>query len=211
MGKDDQTGLPNRSIIGVLGYPLARRSRKFGLSRYETHLMSDAAIRARECASGNGGVGQRQCVYQNLERQVPIAATLDGASNPAVMTRFREVPGLTAYQEAAIVKSQQVTQDSNMRTTDTLTISLPPAMVKQMERVQKEEHRTRSELLREAWRQYFESRHGTYTPTKAELAAIRKGRAEIRRGEFATLEQLLHGLDASDRKASPKRDRKSSR
>ena len=39
-------------------------------------------------------------------------------------------------------------------------------MVKQMERVQKEEHRTRSELLREAWRQYFESRYGTYTPAK---------------------------------------------
>ena len=36
-----------------------------------------------------------------------------------------------------------------MRTTDTLTISLPPAMAKQMERVQKEENRTRSELLRE--------------------------------------------------------------
>ena len=45
-----------------------------------------------------------------------------------------------------------------MRTTDTLTISLPPAMAKQMEKVQKEENRTRSELLREAWRQYFESR-----------------------------------------------------
>ena len=61
-----------------------------------------------------------------------------------------------------------------MRTTDTLTISLPPAMAKQMERVQKEEHRTRSELLREAWRQYFEGRYGSYTPTNTELAAIRK-------------------------------------
>lgn len=46
-----------------------------------------------------------------------------------------------------------------MRTTNTLTISLPPAMAKQMERVQKEENRTRSELLREAWRRYFESRY----------------------------------------------------
>ena len=33
-----------------------------------------------------------------------------------------------------------------MRTTETFTISLPPAMAKQMEKVQKEEHRTRSEL-----------------------------------------------------------------
>ena len=79
-----------------------------------------------------------------------------------------------------------------MRTTDTLTFSLPPVMVKQMERVQREEHRTRSELLREAWRQYFESRYGTYTPSKTELAAIRRGRAAIKRGEFVTLEQLLN-------------------
>ena len=76
-----------------------------------------------------------------------------------------------------------------MRTTDTLTISLPPAMAKQMERVQKEEHRTRSELLREAWRQYFEGRYGSYTSTNTELAAIRKGRAAIKRGEFVTLEK----------------------
>jgi len=98
-----------------------------------------------------------------------------------------------------------------MRTTDTLTISLPPAMAKQMEKVQKEENRTRSELLREAWRQYFDSRYGTYTPTKTELAAIRKGRAEISRGQFVTLDRLLHDLDNTHRKARPKRDRKSSR
>jgi predicted transcriptional regulator len=98
-----------------------------------------------------------------------------------------------------------------MRTTDTLTFSLPPAMVKQMERVQREEHRTRSELLREAWRHYFESRYGTYTPSKTELAAIRRGRAAIKRGEFVTLEQLLNDLDNPHRKAGPKRARKSSR
>jgi metal-responsive CopG/Arc/MetJ family transcriptional regulator len=51
-----------------------------------------------------------------------------------------------------------------MRTIDTLTISLPPAMAKQIEKVQKEEHRTRSELLREAWRRYFESGYLAYTP-----------------------------------------------
>jgi len=98
-----------------------------------------------------------------------------------------------------------------MRTTDTLTISLPPAMAKQMEKVQKEENRTRSELLREAWRQYFDSRYGTYTPTKAELAAMRKGRAEIHRGRFVRLDQLLDELDTAHRKARPKRDRQSSR
>jgi len=95
-----------------------------------------------------------------------------------------------------------------MRTTDTVTISLPPAMAKQMEKVQKEEHRTRSELLREAWRQYFESRYGAYTPTKAELVAIRKGRAEIKRGQFVTFEQLLHEMDTPHQSEHKKRSQK---
>jgi hypothetical protein len=44
-------------------------------------------------------------------------------------------------------------------------------MSAQMKKVQKRENRTRSELLREAWRQYFERHYGSYTPTKAELLA----------------------------------------
>ena len=95
-----------------------------------------------------------------------------------------------------------------MRTTDTMTISLPPAMARQMERVQKEENRTRSELLREAWRQYFETRYPEVRPTKAELAAIRKGRAEIRSGKFITLDKLLHDLDTPPRKTRRKTIRK---
>ena len=41
------------------------------------------------------------------------------------------------------------------RTTITFTISLPPAMAATLEAVMKEEHRTRSELIREALRRYF--------------------------------------------------------
>ena len=41
------------------------------------------------------------------------------------------------------------------RTTATVTISLPPAMAAELERIQKAEHRTRSELVREALRQYM--------------------------------------------------------
>lgn len=97
-----------------------------------------------------------------------------------------------------------------MRTTDTLTISLPPAMVKQMERVQKQEHRTRSELLREAWRHYFESRYAVYTPNKTELAAIRRGRAAFERGEYVTLQQLHDELDTARHRARKKSSRKTS-
>lgn len=84
-------------------------------------------------------------------------------------------------------------------------------MAKQMERVQKEENRTRSELLREAWRQYFESRYPVYQATKAELAAIRKGRAEIKRGDYVTLDELHHDLDTPRSQASRKKPRQSSR
>ncbi len=41
------------------------------------------------------------------------------------------------------------------RTTTTLTISLPPEMAAQVEEVRKKEHRTRSELIREALRHYI--------------------------------------------------------
>jgi metal-responsive CopG/Arc/MetJ family transcriptional regulator len=58
-----------------------------------------------------------------------------------------------------------------MRTTETMTISLPPAMVKQIEKVRKQEHRTRSELVREALRHYMDSRYPEVIPTKAELAS----------------------------------------
>ncbi len=97
-----------------------------------------------------------------------------------------------------------------MRTTDTMTISLPPAMARQMEQVQRQEHRTRSELLREAWRHYFESRYPVYAPTKTELSAIKKGRAAFKRGEYVTLTQLADELESARHKAVKKRTRKTS-
>lgn len=41
----------------------------------------------------------------------------------------------------------------------TITISLPVAMGKEIEKVAKEEHRTTSELIREAFRQYQSQRN----------------------------------------------------
>jgi bifunctional DNA-binding transcriptional regulator/antitoxin component of YhaV-PrlF toxin-antitoxin module len=51
----------------------------------------------------------------------------------------------------------------------------------------------------------------TYKPTKSELAAIRKGEAEIARGEDVPLSEFLHGLDAHRRKGGTKTRRKISR
>jgi predicted transcriptional regulator len=98
-----------------------------------------------------------------------------------------------------------------MRTTETMTISLPPAMARQLEKVRKQEHRTRSELMREALRHYFDSRVPEVTPTIAEMAAIRRGRAEIKAGRFVTLEQLRNELALANRGPRAKSPRKVSR
>ncbi len=45
-----------------------------------------------------------------------------------------------------------------MRTTKTWTISLPPQLVREAERMAREENRTRSEFVREALRLYLEER-----------------------------------------------------
>lgn len=45
------------------------------------------------------------------------------------------------------------------RITITFTISLPPEMAMELEQVRSEEHRTRSELIREALRRYFYERN----------------------------------------------------
>jgi metal-responsive CopG/Arc/MetJ family transcriptional regulator len=41
------------------------------------------------------------------------------------------------------------------RITVTFSISIPPEMAKQLEELKKKEHRTRSELIREALRRYM--------------------------------------------------------
>jgi len=50
-----------------------------------------------------------------------------------------------------------------------------------------------------------------YKPTKAELAAINKGEAQIARGRFVALPELLHELDSDRRGSGAKATRKVSR
>jgi Arc/MetJ-type ribon-helix-helix transcriptional regulator len=83
-----------------------------------------------------------------------------------------------------------------MRTTQIMSISLPPAMVRQFEEVRRRESRTRSELVREALRAYFEERYPAVTPTKAELASLRQGRTAFRRGDSLSLEKFLDDLES---------------
>ena len=97
-----------------------------------------------------------------------------------------------------------------MRTTQILSISLPPALLRQFEEVRKKESRTRSELVREALRAYFEERYPAVTPTPAELSALRRGRTAFRRGNSISLTQFLdrlgsNGLEPSNHRPRPKR------
>jgi metal-responsive CopG/Arc/MetJ family transcriptional regulator len=65
-----------------------------------------------------------------------------------------------------------------MRETTTFNISLPPAMVKEIERAMRLEHKTLSELVREALRVYLAARlDPTGLPTAAEARAYRRGMA----------------------------------
>lgn len=80
-----------------------------------------------------------------------------------------------------------------------MTISLPPKMVDELDRVRRREHRTRSELLREALRRYMAAvrRRRAVRVEEAlpdEIEAIRKGREEFARGETVRLEDVQHAL-----------------
>jgi metal-responsive CopG/Arc/MetJ family transcriptional regulator len=92
-----------------------------------------------------------------------------------------------------------------MRTTHIMTVSLPPALVRQFEEVRKKESRTRSELVREALRAYFESRYPAVQATKAELIALRRGRAAYRHGDAVSLKTLLHDMKSRHYRSGTKR------
>ena len=68
------------------------------------------------------------------------------------------------------------------RTTKTITLSLPPEMAATIEKLRKEEGRTRSELLREAVRRYAEEREWRkiyrYGAAKAQQQGIREDQIE---------------------------------
>ena len=61
------------------------------------------------------------------------------------------------------------------RTTKTMTFSLPPKMVETIDKLIKEEGRTRSELLREALRRYIEEKEWKEILRYGTLQAKKKG------------------------------------
>jgi predicted transcriptional regulator len=86
------------------------------------------------------------------------------------------------------------------RAVKSVAISLPPEMLEELDRLCKREHRSRSELLREAFRCYVTDkpirRIPIVEPEPGELDALDHGRAQTARGEYVLLEDLLDDLDA---------------
>jgi CopG family transcriptional regulator/antitoxin EndoAI len=64
------------------------------------------------------------------------------------------------------------------RTTATFTISLPPEMAEKVEELMKKEKRTRSELIREALRKYFEEQEWKEIVRYGRIKAREKGISE---------------------------------
>ena len=74
-----------------------------------------------------------------------------------------------------------------MRTTKTLSVTLPPEMLSRAEELAKKEHRTMSELVREALRQYERQRWweetNAYGRARAQALGIREGHVDRRNSE----------------------------
>ncbi len=96
------------------------------------------------------------------------------------------------------------------------SVSLPPTMANELERVRRKEHRTRSELVREALRHYIRvadarsvqeriARLPEVEPEADEIAAIAAGSKEFRERRFTDLSQLHHELDRRRQQPRPKK------
>jgi predicted transcriptional regulator len=91
-----------------------------------------------------------------------------------------------------------------MRTTKTLSVSLPPAQFKRAERLAKKENRTLSELVREALRQYEQKQDN---PINYDLVAAL--RAVQQSARLAGLDQLTEQeIDAEVTAVRQQRGRK---
>ena len=111
---------------------------------------------------------------------------------------------------------------ANGKQTHVVAVSLPKELFQDLEQLRARLFRKRSEIVKEAVRQYVEQyRHaesGAYWAareaavpyddepfTPADRAAVRRAREEYRRGEFLTLAQLRRKLKNVARRRTSKR------
>jgi Ribbon-helix-helix protein, copG family len=78
-------------------------------------------------------------------------------------------------------------------------------MAEEVGRAMKAEHRTRSELVREALRFYLATRMlPVESPTPSETRAYRRGMAAYRRGDHVSLAEYRDEMDRRPRRAGKK-------
>ena len=80
-----------------------------------------------------------------------------------------------------------------MRSRQLLTVSLPPRLARQVERVAKAESRTKSELLREAIRLYMDTREARRAVARRHLFRLIDRVQERTRGETPAAVRKLMG------------------
>ena len=87
-----------------------------------------------------------------------------------------------------------------------ISITLPNAMLGEIDRACKAGHYTRSEYIREILRTHlFVQNTPAEKATAEEVRSMRAGRREIEQGEFVTLADLEHDLDTDRRKPRTKK------
>jgi metal-responsive CopG/Arc/MetJ family transcriptional regulator len=83
------------------------------------------------------------------------------------------------------------------RAKKTITTTLPPEELAEFDRVRERQSLSRSQALREAIRWYIRAMRSlppAENPTPDEIEAIRRGKEQIRRGEYVRLEDLQREL-----------------
>jgi predicted transcriptional regulator len=96
--------------------------------------------------------------------------------------------------------------DHVVRRAKRVTISLPEAILEAADRVGARDHRSRSELVREALCWYLRLRDLPVDyASPEETEAFERGKEQIARGEYLTLEELLHDLEDHRRQGRAKK------
>lgn len=93
-----------------------------------------------------------------------------------------------------------------------ISITLPNAMLGEIDRACEAGHYTRSEYIREILRFHlFVQNTPARKATADEARAMQAGRREIEQGKFVTLADMEHDLDTDRRKPRAKKSKKISR
>ena len=91
----------------------------------------------------------------------------------------------------------------NPQTTTAFTVSLPVPMARQIERIRKADHRSRSEFFREAIRHYVRAQAATEDPGRLAAARARAGIGLSR--AYDNADELIADLHTAARRLKPKR------